>query len=173
MEVPLSVVTWLPAALGSFQSIAIPTPARSLAQFERCVVQAQLPLMVTVLPFTLALAPVMSGASAAARAGTASVATTARNPPRSRRLNWVDGIRGATSCCKSMDRPYQPNAGLSEMDQGSWVFTTIPSQSSKNLVVGTQGSGACPTRRSPTPIAGPPRRAIPRGASAAAPAPSL
>src|SRR4051812_4749525 len=93
MDVPLSVVTWLPAAFGSFQSIAMPTPARSVLQLERWVVHVQLPLMVTVLPFTLAVAPAMSGASAAARAGTASVTNAASNPPRSRRLKRVDGIR--------------------------------------------------------------------------------
>src|SRR3954451_14997524 len=80
METPLSVVTWLPAAFGSFQSTAMPTPARSVLQLLWCVVHAHEPEIVTVLPATLAWAPVMSGASAAAIAGTARAATGASAP---------------------------------------------------------------------------------------------
>jgi hypothetical protein len=46
---PPTVVTWLPGAEGSFQSIATPTPAVFVLQSDACTVQAHVPETLTVV----------------------------------------------------------------------------------------------------------------------------
>src|SRR3954452_17156281 len=89
MGTPLRVVTGLPAWFLSFQSIAMPTPARSLLQlllwFGHChdpwTVTAIVPSALRTLLADMEFG-VTSGASAAAIAGPARAATRASAPLR-------------------------------------------------------------------------------------------
>src|SRR5436190_17210058 len=104
MVTPLRVVTRFPAWFLSFQSIATPTPARSVLQLLWWVVHCHDPWIVTaIVPSALRtlLADiefgVTSGASAAAIAGTARAATRASAPLRITCLTRFDIWRTSLS----------------------------------------------------------------------------